>query len=130
MASLRLFGPLQSRMCLQGKSPSNRECLYKENHPTTTKSSSELGPSMCYKDNLVGGLPQAPSNDKKSLRKVPPVTTLRRPLSPCPLRDFLNTLLVLGRYMPVIGRYVSTRSVYVSTRSVCQYSVSLCHFQI
>ena len=58
---LRLFGAFQSRMCLQGK---------------------------------------VPSNDEMSLRKVPPMTTVWRPPwvkwrppNPCPLRDFLNTLL-------------------------------------
>ena len=72
---LRLFGALQSRM------------FYREN---------------------VGW--RAPSNDEKFLRKVPPMTTVRRPPwvkwrppSPCPPRDFPNTLLgqdLTGRGQP------------------------------
>ena len=64
--------------------PSSRECVYTEN--------------------LVGGRPQAPSNDEMSLRKVPPMTTVWRPpwvkwhppdpWPPWPLCDFLNTLLI------------------------------------
>ena len=37
--------------------------------------------------------PEARSNDEKFLRKGPPMTTVGRPPSPCPPRDFPNTLL-------------------------------------
>ena len=66
-------------MCLQGK------CSWR-----SPKSLRKV-PQCVYKENLVGERPQAPSNDKKSLRKVPPMATLRRPPwvkwrppSPCP----------------------------------------------
>ena len=68
--------------------PSNRECVYREN--------------------VVGGRAQAPYNDEKSLRKVPPKSPSNdgrttpslgevAPFYPLlPLRDFRNTLLVMS----------------------------------
>ena len=58
---------------------------------------------------------RAPSNDEKFLRKVPPMTTVRRPpwvkwrppsFCPSPLRDFLNTLLGGGAQAP--GYFLQT----------------------
>ena len=64
--------------------------------------------------------PQAPSNDQKSLQKVPSMTSIRRPPwvnwhppSPCPLRDFLNTPLPLSFAYPFwLKRYWQERYPY------------------
>ena len=37
---------------------------------------------MFYRENVVGGRPQAPSNDEKFLRKVPPMTTVLGEVAP------------------------------------------------
>ena len=41
--------------------------------------SAPLNRECVYRENVVGGHLRAPSNDEKSLRKVPPMTTVRRP---------------------------------------------------
>ena len=91
---LRLFGALQSR-----------QCVYRENvvggRPPTTEGPSEKYLYVFTRKMWLEGA--APSNDEKSLQKVPPMTTVRRPPwvkwhppSLAPFAIFLNTLQTLG----------------------------------
>ena len=97
--------------------PSNRECFYRENLKWGFKvilySFTQVDKLMVYFSESLRRL-EAPSNDQKSLRKVPPMTTVRRPPwikwrppshCPPPFAYFLNTRLVLtGCIIPTCGR--------------------------
>ena len=103
--------------------PFNRECAYREKAPSNDEKSLQKVPPCVHKENVVGGR----SSDALQRRKVPPMTTVRRPPwvkwrlpSPCPPSRF-------GKYAADFGAPV-THDYFKSKKNSVRNICILCYF--